>query len=574
MKAWLIKGESRVSAAPRRVSSGIFVLLAGIALALVFASSASAATFNARGSVEQVYVTGLPAGAGISLLDSGSGVVETRNANQRGGALFRNVSPGSGYRVRLDSTSETSDPLTVLTTQSAPPSTDVYDQTIPTDGYGYMTTRDGTKLAYSVHPPTDVSGALGQELPPNPAGDTVPAPTLVEYSGYGYARPGPEGPQSGIATLANLMGFTVVDVNMRGTGCSGGAFDFFEPLQSLDGYDVVETVSRQPWVAHNKVGMLGISYGGISQLFTGQTRPPSLAAIAPLSVIDGVQTTLYPGGILNTGFAYAWAQERIREANPADPADPNNGAQSWAVQRVAEGDTTCRDNQDMHPEKADLEQKIRDNDHYVPEVADPVSPITFVDKIDVPVFMACQWTDEQTGGHCPTLAKHMTGTDKKWFTYTNGTHVDSLDPETYNKLYDFFNIYVAQQAPPLTQTAFIHATAPVAFQAIFGIDGPGTGLPPLHDVAARPDPGDCRPTLSPRPRSRHSRRFASCSTTAPATRAIPAGPTRRSSTPSLPSRSPARLRAPGTWRPTAPSPTRPPPAPAPTRSPGTRTRGR
>ena len=41
--------------------------------------------------------------------------------------------------------------------------------------------------------------------------------------------------------LANLMGFTVVDVNMRGTGCSGGAFDFFEPLQSLDGYDVVET---------------------------------------------------------------------------------------------------------------------------------------------------------------------------------------------------------------------------------------------------------------------------------------------------------------------------------------------
>ena len=35
---------------------------------------------------------------------------------------------------------------------------------------------------------------------------------------------------------------------MRGTGCSGGAFDFFEPLQNLDGYDVIETVARQPWV--------------------------------------------------------------------------------------------------------------------------------------------------------------------------------------------------------------------------------------------------------------------------------------------------------------------------------------
>jgi uncharacterized protein len=485
-----------VSASARSVSRGISLLLAVTALVLVFASSASAASFNARGSVEQVYVTGLPAGAAISLLDSSDAVVQTRNANSRGGALFRNVQPGSGYRVRRDSTSETSDPLTVLTTQSAPPSTDVYDQTIPTDGYGYLTTRDGTKLAYSVHPPTDVSGALGQELPPNPAGDSVPAPTLIEYSGYGYARPGPEGPQSGIATLANLMGFTVVDVNMRGTGCSGGAFDFFETLQNLDGYDVVETVSRQPWVAHNKVGMLGISYGGISQLFTAQTRPPSLAAIAPLSVIDGVQTTLYPGGILNTGFAYAWAQERMREANPADPADPNNGAQSWAVDRVAEGDTTCRDNQDLHPEHADLEQKIRDNDHYVPEVADPVSPITFVDKINVPVFMACQWTDEQTGGHCPTLAEHMTGTDKKWFTYTNGTHVDSLDPETYNKLYDFFNIYVGQQADPPAQTAFVQATAPLAFQAIFGIDGPcfmGQCSPPAMTLP--PDTIQAMPTL-------------------------------------------------------------------------------
>ena len=167
----------------------------------------------------------------------------------------------------------------------------------------------------------------------------MPAPTLIEYSGYGYANPA--GPDSGIATLANLMGFTVVDVNMRGTGCSSGAYDFFEPLQNLDGYDVIETVARQPWVAHNKVGMLGISYGGIGQLFTAQPRPPSLAAIAPLSVIDGVQTTLYPGGMLNNGFAYAWAQERMAQARPADPSDPNNGAQAWAVQRIADGDTTC-----------------------------------------------------------------------------------------------------------------------------------------------------------------------------------------------------------------------------------------
>jgi predicted acyl esterase len=443
-----------------------------VALALVFASGAAAAepSFSAHGSVEQVYATGLPAGAQTSLLDSAGQVVVTRAANDLGGILFRNVTPGDGYQVRLDTTNETSGPLTVLTTQSAPPSTDVYNQTVPSDGYGYMSTRDGTKLAYSVHPPTDIANTQGVDPPHNPAGDSVPSPTLIEYSGYGYADPA--GPQSGIAALANLMGFTVVDVNMRGTGCSGGAFDFFEPLQSLDGYDITETVARQPWVAHNKVGMLGISYGGISQLFTAQTQPPSLAAIAPLSVIDQTQTTLYPGGILNTGFAVAWAEERQHDAMPAGP----DSGQPWAYQRIQQGDQTCAANQALHPEAADLLGKIRANDHYVPAVADPLSPITFVNKINVPVFMACQFTDEQTGGHCPTLAEHMTGTDKKWFTYTNGTHVDSLDPETYNRLYDFLELYVAKEAP-ITKSALVQASAPVAFQAIFGINGAMT-LPP------------------------------------------------------------------------------------------------
>src|SRR4051794_25223323 len=379
------------------------VVLGVLLCAMVFAGATSAAeAFDAHGSVEQVYATGLAPGAQVSLLDGSGAVVATRTVNDLGGTLFRNVTPGDGYRV--SSGGDTSDPLTVLDTRSAPPSTAVYAQTIPSDGYGYLTTRDGTKLAYSVHPPTDITNTQGYDLPHTPVTD-APSPTLIEYSGYGYANP--SGPQSGIAALANLMGFTVVDVNMRGTGCSGGAFDFFETLQNLDGYDVIETVARQPWVANHKVGMMGISYGGISQLFTAQTQPPDLAAIAPLSVIDQTQTTLYPGGVLNTGFAVNWAQERMDEAEPAGP----NSGQPYAYQQIQSGDQTCAANQALHPEHANLIQKIAENDHYVPEVADPLSPITFVDKINVPTFMACQWTDEQTGGHCPTLAEHMTGTD-------------------------------------------------------------------------------------------------------------------------------------------------------------------
>ena len=444
----------------------VWVIVAALTGGWASGAAAAEAPFSAHGSVRQVYVTGLDGGARMSLFDRSGRRVATKRADSLGGLQFRNVRPGDGYRVGLAQGAR-SEPLTVLSTRAAPPSTDVYDQTIPSDGYGYMTTRDGTRLAYSVHPPTDVSNAEGVDLPHAPAGG--PYPTLIEYSGYGYANPA--GPTNGIAAVANLMGFAVVDVNMRGTGCSAGAFDFFEPLQSLDGYDVIETVARQSWVAHHKVGMFGISYGGISQLFTGRLNPPSLAAIAPLSVIDATQTTLYPGGVLNTGFAVDWAKERQHEALPAGP----KAGQEWAYEQIQGGDQVCKDNQALHGEAANLLAKIRANSHYRPKVADPLAPVTFVDKIRVPVFMACQFTDEQTGGHCPTLAEHMTGTQKKWFTFTNGAHVDSLDPETYNRMYDFLSLYVAQQAP-FMNSAVVQASAPAVFQAAFGISG--LTLPP------------------------------------------------------------------------------------------------
>ena len=190
----------------------------------------------------------------------------------------------------------------------------------------------------------------------------APIRPLVEYSGYGYANPA--GAESGISQILNLLGYAVVDVNMRGTGCSGGAFDYFEKLQSLDGYDVVETVARQPWVLNGRVGMAGVSYGGISQLFVGATRPPHLAAITPLSVIDNTATTLYPGGLLNTGFALQWAQDRVDDAKPASPTD----GQGWAYKRIQEGDQICKANQTLHTAAADLIAKIHKNRVYRPKV--------------------------------------------------------------------------------------------------------------------------------------------------------------------------------------------------------------
>ena len=433
--------------------------------AVTWKATASAPPINAQGSVNQVYVTGLAPNAAMSLITPQGTTLSTHRANSLGGLLFRNVAAGDGYHVRLEPNGPESGPLTVHTDAAAPWDPGIYNQSIPDNGYTYLTTRDGTQLAIDVHPPTSPAGEPG--LPagiplPNGPDFLPPYPTLIEYSGYGYANP--SGPVNGIAVLANLMGFAVVDVSMRGTGCSGGAYDFFEPLQNLDGYDVVETIAHQPWVRDNKVGMLGISYGAISQLFTAQLDPPDLEAIAPMSTIDATGTTLYPGGILNTGFAVAWAQQRQQEAEPAGP----NGGQAWAYQQIQQGDTVCNANQGLHGEAADLMSKIRANSNYNPPVADPLDPVTFVDKIKVPTFMACQWEDEQTGGHCPDLVEHFTGTSQKWFTFTNGAHVDSLDPYTYNRLYDFLELFVAHQ-PPILNQVLVRAAAPVVYQKALGV---------------------------------------------------------------------------------------------------------
>jgi predicted acyl esterase len=443
------------------------------------ASAAAAAGFIAHGSAEQVYVTGLASSAKVSLLSADGRAVQTKHADSLGGVVFRDVRPGSGYRVRrVGAHAATSAPVSVFTTRAAPPNPSIYDQSIPPSGYGYLTTRDGTQLAIDVRPPQNISSVVPgastlpggiTPSPTHPVPGTRPVPTLIEYSGYGYADPA--GPQSGISILANLMGFAVVDVNMRGTGCSGGAYDFFEPLQNLDGYDVIETIAHQPWVLHHKVGMMGISYGAISQLFTAQTDPPDLAAISPLSTLDNTQTTLYPGGILNTGFAVTWAKERVHDALPASA----HGGQSWAYQRIEQGDRTCATNQALHGEAVNLLGKVRANSHYSPSVADPLSPVTFVKKIKVPVYLACQFTDEQTGAHCPDLAEHFTGTVAKWFTFTNGTHIDSLDPDTFDRWYDFLELYVAHQAP-IINAAQIRTAAPLVYEQAMGIDG--VTLPP------------------------------------------------------------------------------------------------
>ncbi len=407
------------------------------------------ATFDVAGGVEQLTVTGAtPEALAYGLTDARGAEIAGVPADANGVIIFRQLAPGT-YTVTTpagqDASAgvEASQPVDVVGRDDSTPEQSFYDAQRLDAGFGYITTRDGTTLSASV-------------WLPGPA-EAGPYPTVVEYSGYA-----PSNPDDGtFAQIYTALGYAYVGVNIRGTGCSGGSFNFFELMQSLDGYDAIETVAAQPWVAGHAVGMVGVSYPGISQLFVGQTRPPHLAAITPLSVLDdSYRSTLYPGGILNTGFAVSWAAERQEQARPF--------GQQWARQRADSGDQTCADNQLLRLQNPDLGSIIEANSFYDPAIGDPIAPVTFVDRIDVPVFIAGAWQDEQTGGHFPAMLDRFTSSPHVYATLLNGTHTESLSLGVFGRYVEFLDLYVAKRVPSLAAARLI---APILADSLTGVDG-------------------------------------------------------------------------------------------------------
>jgi uncharacterized protein len=398
------------------------------------------ATFVVQPGTEQIAVLGDTPGDSLTVVRGGDEVAHG-TVDAQGSLLFRNLDPGDGYTI--DSATAASDPVTVADPAVNPPA-DFYSSQpkLPEGGFGYITTRDGTKLSANI-------------LLPGPA-DQGPYPTVVEYSGYQ-----PSDPDSAvIAKLYTTLGFAYVGVNMRGTGCSGGSYRFFETVQNLDGYDVVETVAAQPWVLDNEVGLVGVSYPGITQLFVAATQPPHLNSITPMSVLDdSYRATLYPGGILNTGFAVNWTQQRVDEAKPF--------GQAWTKKRADAGDTVCADNQKLRLQNPDLVKEIGDSPYYSTTLGDSLAPITFVDKIKVPVFIAGAWQDEQTGGHFPAMLDKFTGSPHLYVNLMNGLHTDSLSPPVLGRYAEFLDLYVAKKVPELT---LLNVIAPVLGSTLWGVD--------------------------------------------------------------------------------------------------------
>lgn len=96
-------------------------------------------------------------------------------------------------------------------------------------------------------------------------------------------------------------GYVHVIANVRGTGGSGGTFQFFDPQERRDMFDLVEWAASQPWCDGN-VGMIGISYFAMTQLEAAVERPPHLKAIFPVATTADLYEAVAHHGLVSASF--------------------------------------------------------------------------------------------------------------------------------------------------------------------------------------------------------------------------------------------------------------------------------
>jgi uncharacterized protein len=420
-----------------------------LALTLLLGLSTPSGAYQVQAGIAFVAIQDSTENTEFVLTDKKGREIGRGNADSFGSLIFRRLPEGA--RVTVTEVGGVATEVQVLRFKDHPDQS-FYSSQVLVPGFQYLEMRDGTLLAAMVRGTLD---------PTNPLG------TVVEYSGYPAADP--DNPQPS-TQLTGAFGFNTVAVNMRGSGCSGGVIDLFDLPTTADGYDIIEIVAAQPWVKNGKVGMVGISFPGISQVFVGGARPPHLAAIAPLSVIaDIYRAPGLPGGIFNNGFAQSWLQGRASDAEPAP-----DGGQGYAKKRVNEGDTTCLANQRLRYQTEDPIAIIDENPFYDAAIMDNRSPVNWISKVKVPMFLAGAWQDEQTGGDFASMLNKIPKRKNVKVTLTNGVHTSSLDPEIAIRWIEFLQLYVADQDPDYT---LVPALGPLVYPQILGNDAPPVTIP-------------------------------------------------------------------------------------------------
>ncbi|MGH7310753.1 MAG: CocE/NonD family hydrolase [Candidatus Rokuibacteriota bacterium] len=166
--------------------------------------------------------------------------------------------------------------------------------------------RDGVHLAVDVYRPARAGAFVATPLPAllERTPYSKDAADRVETNGLWYAE----------------RGYAVVLQDVRGRYRSEGTFSFLTQ-EPADGYDTIEWIAGQPW-CNGKVGTLGLSYAGWTQVTAAALNPPHLAAmwVDEAGANARTSTVRHNGAFEMRFLCWAfWQGARSREAK-ADPA--------------------------------------------------------------------------------------------------------------------------------------------------------------------------------------------------------------------------------------------------------------
>ena len=108
--------------------------------------------------------------------------------------------------------------------------------------------------------------------------------------------------ESGPTDFFVRRGYVHIIGSVRGTGRSGGAYQYQSPVDNRDIYEIIEWAAKQSWCNGN-VGMIGIAEFAANQPKVATLQPPHLKTVAPLFAFwDNYRHFWWTGGILSNGF--------------------------------------------------------------------------------------------------------------------------------------------------------------------------------------------------------------------------------------------------------------------------------
>ncbi|WP_019629760.1 CocE/NonD family hydrolase [Actinomadura atramentaria] len=181
--------------------------------------------------------------------------------------------------------------------------------------------KDGRTLRADVHSPADPD--TGKPLPGR-------FPVVIGFTPYGKTPSALAGGigSGGFNPALVQHGYVAAVVDVPGTGGSEGEFDLFSPDEATAGAEVVRWAAALP-NSDGKVGMLGLSYVAIDQLFTAAEVGPDspLKAVFPMAATPDPYRDLFTsGGALNVlsplGLVFGYGVTRTLTPFLELPLDP------------------------------------------------------------------------------------------------------------------------------------------------------------------------------------------------------------------------------------------------------------